>query len=614
MAEKKSAACCGRIVAHKVNGDPYPHTCDSPTVAERTATRKMDTYVRANHRPTFPVRNLLSNPQPSPVRTDDVPPSFPASYESECDTCGDAMYEGDQIRSDGDGGWECASHADEREEQESRPCVHNFTWGDDGKGHRGSFCTHCGVPDSGELKAERVNRRAAPVDVDENDRPITGPLVDAANAFLGVGTPAAQPSAADMDADAFLMDDGGSAPETPEFNVSGQPAARYEWRGRTNMGYLTKDPRTGDFRRYKNGKPKGFTRATTFNKAASDSNALSDWGKRNVLIGASLRPDLVAKAHGLNHEDDKGALMSLVNELETAAGAKVSAQVGTDIHELTERWDGGQLTDLADVPAQYRGPLKLYLAALKEYGLRPVPGLIERTVFIPEFGGVVGTFDRVYLHEQSGQYIIGDVKTGKTLKYGMDEIETQEWTYAHGINLYGVYDWNTDEWETPEMAVTGHHGGTSDRLTVSEEIGVVIHLPVQGDDRGTCNVVKADLQRGRRHAQVCHDVRTDRANKPKPEPFTGVPAGPLSHDVRPTAPKPARSDVATSGDGSWQEPAPVPAATLLRSFRHQFSTAGSRQDLKDAYRDAKAGGVTDKGLAALVAVGKQRLAELGNPD
>lgn len=361
-------------------------------------------------------------------------------------------------------------------------------------------------------------------------------------------------------------------PAGPKLNVSGQPDARYEWRGKQNYGYLVKDPRTGDFLRYKNGKPKGWTRATTFNKSASDSMALNDWGKRNVLIGASLRPDLVSKAHGLTHETGKGELMSLVAELETAAGAKVSAQQGTDIHELTERWDGGQLA-FKDIPPMYTGTIGLYVDALKEAGLRPVPGLIERTVFVDDFGGIVGTFDRVYLHEASGQYVIGDVKTGKTLEYGMDEIETQEWIYAAGINRYGVYDWNTDEW----VDMIRVDGGRDETITVSEEWGVVVHLPVQGPDAGTCKLVRADLQRGKRHAQVCHDVRVDRANKPKPEPW----------------------DASLLGGGyrvDWDS---------------EFSTVQDNDDASAAWLAAKAAGITGPELNRLVQLAQQRLRELG---
>lgn len=596
MAEKKSAECCGKIVAHTKNGAPYAHTCDSPTAVT-----------------------------PSP---ESVPPVFPASYESECDTCGDQMYEGDLIRSDGDGGWECEDHAFEREEsvpEKPGPCVseevsHVFTWN---AAAGESQCIRCGTPDSGALKAERVADKAPVRAVvqgevimashtlsdsfttsctcspyDNGHQPacplmsrtgVLDPAIThtqtAVSAAIGLSS---AKEGTEADGDAMKALDAFSAPAevAEKLNVSGQPPARYEWWGKQNRGYLTKLPETGDFRRYKNGKKKGIARVTTFNKAASDQNAISDWGKRNVLIGASLRPDLVAKAHGLTHKTDTAALMSLVAQLETAAGAKVSSDIGTLIHELTEQWDGGAMTDLRDIPAAYRPLIELYDATLREAGLRPVRGLIERTTYIPEYGGVVGTLDRVYYHERSGQYIIGDVKTGKTLEYGMDEIEAQEWIYAHGVNVSGVYDWNTDTWEAPEMAVTAHHGGQSDRLRVSEEWGVVIHMPVQGDDAGKCLLVEANLQRGRRHADVCHDVRTQRSNKPKPEPWTGGRLG---------APQTAAEPVAES----------------LVGWEHLFTNVQSSAQAHDLWENARSGGVEPMRLNALVQLAQQRLREIG---
>lgn len=380
-------------------------------------------------------------------------------------------------------------------EDQPAPCVlenvsHSFSWNPVAQR---SQCVRCGESDTAAAKAARARED-----------------LSIRNNVTGQISSAAEPDPWDV-----------PSPPVPELNASGQPASRYEWVGKTNRGYLVKDPATGDFRRYKNGRPKGWTRATTFNKAASDSIFLNDWRARNVLIGASLRPDLVSKAHGLTHETGKGELMSLVSELETAAGAKVSAQVGTDIHELTERWDAGQLA-IEDIPKMYVDTLRLYQHALNQAGLRAVPGLIERTTCIQEFGGVVGTLDRVYLHEASGQYIIGDVKTGKTLEYGMDEIETQEWIYAHGVNENGVYDWNTDTWCPPKSYGDSIETGPWSVPSVSEEWGIVIWLPVQGDHAGTCQPMKADLQRGKRHAEVCYDVRVQRSNKPKPEPWTGA--------------------------------------------------------------------------------------------
>lgn len=433
--------------------------------------------------------------------------------------CGRCRGEGHTITT-------CTEASDVMHAGEDRPApdhVHSFTWADDGNGHSGSQCVGCGEPDTAAAKAERtvvsssgrcdgcgtVHAGLCPTDPKPehvfNDG--AGGTWRHPGVKDGCTLPECQPEPDPWDE---------PSPPAPELNASGQPSARYEWHGKQNRGYLVKDPATGDFRRYKNGKPRGWTRATTFNKAATDQNSLTDWAKRNVLIGAARRPDLVSKAHGLTHETGKGELMSLVSELEKAAGALVSAQVGTDIHELTERWDAGQLKP-EDIPAMYRDTLELYQRALNQAGLRPVPGLIERTTVIQEFGGIVGTMDRVYLHEASGQYVIGDVKTGKTLEYGMDEIETQEWIYAHGVNENGVYDWNTDMWERAKT----WDGAGHRKIKVSEEWGIVVHLPVQGPDAGTCKLVRADLQRGMRHAQVCHDVRVQRSSKPKPELWTG---------------------------------------------------------------------------------------------
>lgn len=433
------------------------------------------------------------------------------------------------------------------------PCVvenvaHSFSW----NAQAGeSQCVGCGEPDTAAAKAARTGGVTNLLAVAEGIR---------------AGTRTVQPDPWDE-----------PAPPVPELNASGQPAARYEWHGKQNRGYLVKDPATGDFRRYKNGKPKGWTRATTFNKAATDQNSLTDWAKRNVLIGASRRPDLVSKAHGLTHETGKLQLMSIVSELETAAGAKVSAQVGTDIHELTERWDAGQL-ERKDIPPMYQGTILLYAETLKKAGLRPVPGLIERTTVIQEFGGIVGTLDRVYLHEASGQYLIGDVKTGKTLQYGMDEIETQEWIYAHGVNENGVYDWNLDRWY-PATA----QWGEGKVITVSEEWGIVVHLPVQGPDAGTCKLVRADLQRGKRHAQVCHDVRVQRSSKPKPEPW----------------------------DGALLKAPECAGQPVTVKWRGAFSRVTSQADAFALWEEATAAGVGPAELDLLVEMAQQRLRELG---
>jgi hypothetical protein len=570
FTEKKSAACCGRIVAHKTDGDPYKHTCVEPTAQQREATRAMDAAIVASY---------------AAEQADEC--DHPNGFElGRCAGCGASAPDDDALLADPD------------------TCTHAFTWADDGNGHEGSFCIRCGTEDSGDLKAER--------------------------AAAGRAATPQQTASERSEADEFLD----PTEPKPELNVSGQPKARYAWRGKTNMGYMVKLPETGDFRRYKNGSVKGLTRCTTFNKAASDQNALSDWGKRNVLIGASLRPDLVARAHGLTHVDNRSELMSLVSELETAAGAKVSADIGTMIHEITERLDGDPSYKITDVPAQFREAAVLYRTTLLAHGLRPVQGLIERTTYVPDFGGVVGTLDRVYYHEKSGQYLIGDVKTGKTLEYGMDEIETQEAIYARGVNGAGVYDWNTDTWCPPGSYGDSVGTGPWHVPTVSEDWGIVIHMPVQGDDAGKCLLVRADLQRGWRHAKVCHDVRVERANKPKPVPWDGskllpVPQTPVQDYSeepqtqtvleRPDPQGPCSYGCHTDGlnyrecpvhgePGYSVQPAPRPTSDEV--WLKKFQAVQTQKEAAALWQKAKDAGVAADDLARYVDVAKQRLDEI----
>lgn len=397
------------------------------------------------------LEGLRSDPAPTVAPMDDIKkgPWFYAQYGGVCSAGGESVEAGDEIRADGTGGYECSA------------CVAD----------------------------------------DEPDTVASGLAeVPTADEFLSPTPAVTLPTA-----DEFL--DPSTGPRPPKINVSGQPEAERDWLGR----YIVIDTETGDFRRTKAGKPFGITRVTTFVKAAANNKAIGDWQKRNVVMGASLRPDVLRRAHGLTHDNGKDELDRIVGELDTAAGGKVSADEGTYLHEETEFIDAG-LKQPEDCPPAYQADLKRYVAALAKHGLEPVPGLIERTVMIREFGGVCGTFDRVFFHRPSGTYVIGDLKTGKTLKYGMDEIQAQMWCYAHGVNQSGVYDWNTKTWVTASLPFP----------RVREDVGVIIHMPVQGPEAGGVYVRKADLVKGAGYAALCASVRD--WPKSKVEDWTGVPS------------------------------------------------------------------------------------------
>jgi hypothetical protein len=482
---------CGREVAHTLDGRPYTHKCFKPEAGPEGFE---DPTPRGTT--TFPAA------EPAPEKG----PWFGAMYDGRCSSCEDSFAEGDRIRADGQGGYECEA---------------------------------C---ETVEVTGPHAHSVADPIPA----APGPMPAPDDAQSFMDFEDPTAP------------------AEKPRKINVSGQPEPNRDWQKR----YIVKDPATGDFRWQKNGKAAGITRVTTFNKAAQDSKAINDWGKRNVVIGASLRPDILRRAHGLVHETGREELDRIVGELDTAAGGKVSADEGTYLHEETEFIDAG-LKTWRDSPAAYQQDLKRYAEALEEAGLEPVPGLIERTTMIREFGGVCGTFDRIFYHRPSGSYVIGDLKTGKTMKYAMDETQTQLWCYAHGVNTNGIYDWNTDKWQP--LAFDPARGP----VRVREDVGVIVHMPVQGPEAGTVNVLKADLVAGRVHAELCHTIRS----RPKHKPV------PWAAWVAPTAPVPTLDEM--------------------------FAAVRDKEHATELWRDAKRAGIEGVRLNELIQIAKDALVGKG---
>lgn len=550
FVERKSCPKCVRMVAFKTNGEPYKHICQGEPL------------------------NL------------------------KCDGCGKAFVPGDGKLPEHD----CTPVSDPAPTVEDRDDVQETTVNDSAAAdHQPGRPPAQAEVDYWQQQAREAARRHFETsegdtpyvallkeELAEDPAPVVGIRIPAAPGPMPLPTadefldPApAAPSGRDFPtADEFLD------PATPEvkLNVSGQPPARRDWQKR----YIVVDPDLGDFRRtVKERKPKGITRATTFNKAAQNTTHLNLWGKANVARGASLRPDILRRAHGLTWDDNKDELLRIVDELETAAGAKVAADEGTFLHEFCDQVDAG-LKTWEDAPAAYQQDIKRYVEALANEGLEPVPGLIERTTFIREYGGVAGTFDRVFFHRPSGQYIVGDLKTGKTMSYAMDETECQIWTYAHGVNQHGVYDWNTDTWERAWPDMTDRDPDEYSPIKVSEKVGVIVHMPVQGKEAGEVYLRYADLECGRAYAELNHAVRS--YPKSKVRPFV-MPSEALAEP----------------------EAAPVPRFKRDRTltlWTDKFSTVATREEANALYKEAKASGLGGGALRLLVDIGKETLTRL----
>src|SRR5687768_5319069 len=519
----------GNLTEHFRYGDEQKGICDASPVPEEPKAcggcgepaPSHDKWCQLDQRPVSvapaTVESMDEN-KPGPL--------FEARYDGECNTCDCAFYEGELIRADGEGGWQCERCADKSPDQPttSPPPV---------------------TPKPDPFESPSTVEREMPV---------------------------------------------------PETNVSGQrEPLRDQW-GR----YLLPNPATG---LYSDGKDKatrrnGWTRATTFAKAAADTFALTRYDERLTLVGATLRPDVVALAHGKQVREDAKELNQLVLQIKDAAGAKVAANHGTAVHSFTERIDAG-LMKAPEVPEAYRPMVVAYREKLKEAGLEVVPGLIERTTFVNRWNGLCGTLDRVLYHRPSGTYLIGDVKTGRDLSYGRMEIAVQLALYAHGVNRHGVFNWNWNyglddpnpgEWLPPGTYGDSVETGPWQVPKVRMDYGVVMHLPIQGDDAGKCFLKRVNLASGWEVAQVCGDVLASRKRGDYMEDgleLPGVPYVPETPDHR-LLPTPAETD--------WES---------------MFLAVPTKEAASHLWREAKADGVAGLELQRLVGLAQQRLRELG---
>lgn len=409
------------------------------------------------------------------------------------------------------------------------------------------------------------------------------------------------------------------APQFPEFS---DPTPVKVPRTQTNRrGYLAKDPTIGDYRRYQNGNIKPITRVSTFVKAGSDRTALTDWNMRNVLLGAVHFPQIAAQAKILHpnpegplpeDKDTKQALDRIVDQVAERVGSKRAANRGTAVHDSIERVGKG-LATLNDIPTDHVPWVRAYLECLEANGLEILPDMIEGTVFVPQFGGVMGRFDQCVRETATGKVKMSDIKTGE-LDYAWNEIQGQLAMYVAGYAQHGTYRWDEDdpamdEWIPP-------------RYTLDADEGIVFHLPVKhGEPK--CEPKRVDLRAGWEHVKRCAMNRETAANRPKPEPY--VPA-------TVPAPEPERHGYEDYDGVVWTHPGRVedcplpecrpvvpsqapafdPSTLIVRNWRQEFQWARGKEHLASLYEQAAAAGVGPVELQLLVQVGTMRLTALAN--
>lgn len=526
-----------------------------------------------------------------------------AGYGGLCDACDGSIVEGDQIRADGQGGWLCSDCG----MVPDVPHVHTYEDADDGNGHSGSVCTKCGEmePDAdphmtqfmastgivpGESPRD-MHRKAAAVYGCQNSKPCadcaedipftTPQMVYSDTPHEVIQDPASTNGTlvlpTTMAPDPFTGP--GASSDIPESDttVSGQPDPDRDRWGRYVM------------------QGQAYTRATTFAKLGSNTFAIGQWHERNVIVGLTRRPDLLALAEGLEVKRHRDQLNKIAEQAKDAAGQKIAANLGTAYHAFTERLDAGLIT-LADVPEKYRRRVQQYRDVVHGAGLTTRPEWIERTTavtaeMVSAPVPVAGTLDRI-LQLPDGSLCIGDLKTGSDLSYGMAEIEVQLALYAHGVNRFGLFDWNTKTWGN--RISSDQPTGV---LRVRTDFAIVIHLPADGDG---CKLIRVDLERGWRRAQLRGRIQSDQKEKSHPQTLT-------RDDLAPQAATVAQPVVvpAAPAPDPWDAPHMAKARELILAAPDRPTVAGLFQYALDS------GKFSAPELELMKSLGMKRLRDLG---
>lgn len=235
----------------------------------------------------------------------------------------------------------------------------------------------------------------------------------------------------------------------------------------------------------KSGRLVPYRRTSKYGSVLEDTTFLDAWDRRMVAYGMSHDPALgraiqeLPANHRMWEKRDKDIANAVVDEAKIVAKAGKLAEIGTNLHEITELSDLG--LQLPALSTEFESALSHYQRVLKTAGVRVIPDFVECRMVCDQMRAA-GTADRIVSYQ--GEMYIFDVKTGLSSFGGM--------TYAVQLALYAaslLYDAEAGErLPTPQ---------------VSRTRGIICALPSDGS---SCELKWVDLVKGFRAAKVAQQV------------------------------------------------------------------------------------------------------------
>jgi hypothetical protein len=257
-------------------------------------------------------------------------------------------------------------------------------------------------------------------------------------------------------------------------------------------------PEKPDFRRAngapmwtdEDGKNQRGSRPSGWGKTLDDENALVSWKINTAAKGVALDPALQAEWIAVS-DDDKPQKRKLQEKAIQAGRGNQASDTGTALHAMSERWEDPE-DDFN--PGKFRPSLEAYSGEMERVGV--VSELFEYTVVNEEYRAA-GTVDRLYrltrplfapdgAYLPEGTFVVGDLKTGKSLDFSLPGYHVQMAIYAQG-RMYNV---ESDKFmPTPD---------------INQKWGIIVHMPSNAE---TCEFIWCDLEVGNYGAYLVNEIK-----------------------------------------------------------------------------------------------------------
>lgn len=210
----------------------------------------------------------------------------------------------------------------------------------------------------------------------------------------------------------------------------------------------------------------------------------------------ALQFKALVSEHGLKTwENAKGDVKDLLKQSRAKGGEEWKSGIGSGFHRYAHLRDIGAEVIL---PTKEIEPwLDCYEEAMQRFEV------LDDECFIvcddldnpdsPDDIQCAGNFDRLLRDKETGEVMIGDIKTGRQDNEFAMKVHIQLAIYAHGVHY---------EQET------GRRWPIHEELSLTK--GVMIHVPLQGGGDPCCDIYPVDLVEGWRLAKQSRDITAAR--------------------------------------------------------------------------------------------------------